>query len=810
MGKKLKKPGKGKEKTERKTVKAAEKKFRREEKKLDEEDDIDAILAKIQKEEAKKVAVHVDQGVPAPSPRCNCSMTLNPAKETELIFYGGEYYNGDKTFVYGDLYRYSTDKEEWCHVSSPNSPPPRSAHQAVAWKNFLFVFGGEFTSPNQERFHHYKDLWRLDLTTNVWEQLQLKGGPSPRSGHRMVLYKHKLLLFGGFYDTLREVRYYNDLYALDLDEYKWQEIKPKTAAAWPSPRSAFQLAVHQEEIFLYGGYFKDHAKDKDGSDRGVIHADMWTLDPRSWEWNKVKRLGQPPIARAGFSLCVHKKRAILYGGVVDQEVEKGDALKSTFLNDMYVFQMDNRRWYPFTLRRPKDAKNKGSKAKKKAGKSKHSEEEQQEAGSETDEDDEESGRKRRSRQRGQQRRQQQDAAEEEDEEEEWQNQEDWEGYSEGEDDEAEEEQDGEGEEDAGGNAITELGQEVEGRGEQPGEGGAAAASADALAHTAAEADESKQPAAAESEDSPGGVEAAVGAEKVGRASVGAGQGDESLADDVKETMEKLKATLLRETELQRAKQESAASKKGAKGAAEKEPESDAGPSSSAYPEEEGGPCGRINAAVAVGGNTLYLYGGIMEIGDREVTLDDLYTLDLNKLDTWKCVAEASHSEWVEVEDDEEEDEDEEGDDDEGGDDSGNEEDEQPDEAKAPEKTAAEAAAAVLRGDTKLNRKDRKVEIDKIRAELGLGDSERTPLPGETLREFFARTSIVWQIAAYERTQHTGKELRRDGFDLCEGRYLELRPVLDELERLEKEQQEEEAEAARQKAKDKGKRPAARR
>jgi hypothetical protein len=31
----------------------------------------------------------------------------------------------------------------------------------------------------------------------------------------------------------------------------------------------------------------------------------------------------------------------------------------------------------------------------------------------------------------------------------------------------------------------------------------------------------------------------------------------------------------------------------------------------------------------------------MEVGDREVTLDDLYTLDLNKLDAWNLVIEAS-------------------------------------------------------------------------------------------------------------------------------------------------------------------------
>lgn len=54
MGKKQKKPGMGKQKTERKTAKAEDKRGRREEKKISQEDDIDAILANIQKEEAKK------------------------------------------------------------------------------------------------------------------------------------------------------------------------------------------------------------------------------------------------------------------------------------------------------------------------------------------------------------------------------------------------------------------------------------------------------------------------------------------------------------------------------------------------------------------------------------------------------------------------------------------------------------------------------------------------------------------------------------------------------------------------------------
>jgi hypothetical protein len=46
-----------------------------------------------------------------------------------------------QTFVYGDLYRYDVEKLEWKLISSPNSPPPRSAHQAVAWKNYVYIFG---------------------------------------------------------------------------------------------------------------------------------------------------------------------------------------------------------------------------------------------------------------------------------------------------------------------------------------------------------------------------------------------------------------------------------------------------------------------------------------------------------------------------------------------------------------------------------------------------------------------------------------------------------------------------------------------
>lgn len=649
MGKKQKKPGKGKEKTERKTAKGEEKRARREAGKVGEEDDIDAILKSIQKEEAKKKEVHVDDNVPAPSPRSNGSLTINPLKDTELILYGGEFYNGSKTFVYGDLYRYDVEKNEWKLVSSPNSPPPRSAHQTVAWKNNVYMFGGEFTSPNQERFHHYKDFWTLDLKTNQWEQILAKGCPSARSGHRMVLYKHKIVLFGGFYDTLREVRYYNDLHVFDLDNFKWEEIKPRPGCLWPTPRSGFQLLVYQDQIYMYGGYFKEVSSDKNASEKGTVHADMWSLDPRTWEWNKVKKTGMPPGPRAGFSMCVHKKRAVLFGGVVDMEVE-ADVLMSMFMNELYGFQLDNHRWYPLELRKDKPAKNKTKDTKRK----------------ETVNDSE-----------------------------------------------------------------TNIGNEDD-----------------------------------------------------------TTMNDSEEATDGQSEVHGVSNHLTKSLSLTKAGSSENADVISDSAAEEAAPEAIK-------------PIGRINASMAVGKDMLYLYGGMMEVKDREITLDDLYSLNLSKLDEWKCIIPASESEWLEISDDEDDDEDE--DDENDSDDDAmqtDEEDEESDE-EAEKNVDMSGAVSLLKGERKnLRRKEKRARIEQIRVILGLSDSQRTPTPGESLRDFYKRTNMYWQMAAYEHTEHTGKELRKDGFDLAETRFKELKPILDELAVLEAEQKaEEEASGATSSKKD---------
>ena len=248
---------------EEKSGKSEAKKEKRSANKKDDED-IDALLAEFKSMQTATKTVK-EEVVPPPSPRVNCSVTMHPTRD-ELLLFGGELNDGKKNIFNADLYRYSIKRNEWKHVMTPSSPPPRSSHQAVVVPSSggsLFVFGGEFSSPNQTTFHHYRDFWCLDLTTWLWEPVQAKNGPSARSGHRMVHVRDHLMVFGGFFDNLRDVKYYNDLYLFDLSLYKWTKVTPEPGAPVPSPRSGFQMVTDPTGgadgngcVILYGGYFK--------------------------------------------------------------------------------------------------------------------------------------------------------------------------------------------------------------------------------------------------------------------------------------------------------------------------------------------------------------------------------------------------------------------------------------------------------------------------------------------------------------------------------------------------------------------------
>ncbi|VFV35452.1 Hypothetical predicted protein [Lynx pardinus] len=207
--------------------------------------------------------------------------------------------------------------------------------------------------------------WRSPIRPRGAVLTRATGGPSGRSGHRMVAWKRQLILFGGFHESTRDYIYYNDVYAFDLDTFTWSRLCP--SGTGPTPRSGCQMSVTpQGSIVIYGGYSKQRVK-KD-VDRGTQHSDMFLLQPvdgreGKWGWTRINPAGAKPTPRSGFSVAVTPNhQTLLFGGVCDEEEE--ESLEGDFLNDLHFYDATRNRWFAGQLKGPKSEKRKRRRGRK--------------------------------------------------------------------------------------------------------------------------------------------------------------------------------------------------------------------------------------------------------------------------------------------------------------------------------------------------------------------------------------------------------------------------------------------------------------
>uniref|UniRef100_A0A336MIZ2 CSON002418 protein n=1 Tax=Culicoides sonorensis TaxID=179676 RepID=A0A336MIZ2_CULSO len=347
MGKKdkNKKKGHGAEKTLVKTDKKLIAKNKKLLQKLGEED-INEIVARQEKEQQIEKTVELSPVAP-PSVRSSFGIT---SFNDNICIFGGEFFNGQKTEVYGDFYFYNTVKNEWKLVKA-KGPTPRSGAALCSVETDggqLWMFGGEYQSPSQIQFIHFKDLWVYRIKTKVWDKINAANGPTARSGHRMVAAKKRLFIFGGFYDNNQTYKYYNDLYVFSLESYTWLNVQ--ISGTGPSPRSAICFAAAQDgKLLVWGGFSKSPVKK--GIDRGVTHSDMFSLIPEKgdssglkYKWTLVKPGGAKPMPRSGMSVAVAPNgKAYNFGGVLDTKEDEED-IEGQFGNDLHVLDLSSCVW----------------------------------------------------------------------------------------------------------------------------------------------------------------------------------------------------------------------------------------------------------------------------------------------------------------------------------------------------------------------------------------------------------------------------------------------------------------------------------
>ena len=212
---------------------------------------------------------------------------------------------------------------------------------------------------------------------------------------------------------------------------------------------------------------------------------------------------------------------------------------------------------------------------------------------------------------------------------------------------------------------------------------------------------------------------------------------------------------------------------------------------------------RFNAQLAVQDDVLYVYGGTFEKGDREFTFDDMYAVDLGKMDGCKEIWNRPVEDWVvrflftprrtanqlttrqesESEDDDEDDEYE---------DEEDEEEEQDQDGDVdmskftPSKRGRQPSISAPPSETTSTEEE---DTEDTAATTPVDDGLPHPRPFESRRDFYQRTSNEWQeilmtSLRWKNIQPESlsvKEIKSRAFELAEEKWWDCREEITALE-----------------------------
>ncbi|KAF3358250.1 hypothetical protein VdG1_03027 [Verticillium dahliae VDG1] len=199
---------------------------------------------------------------------------------------------------------------------------------------------------------------------------------------------------------------------------------------------------------------------------------------------------------------------------------------------------------------------------------------------------------------------------------------------------------------------------------------------------------------------------------------------------------------------------------------------------------------RFNAQMAVQDDVLYIYGGTFEQKDREFTFDDLYAIDLGKMDGCKEIFNRPAEDWFDSEDeDDDDDEDDEEDSEEDDEDDDMADDEPAKNMHTPGKRKKKQEDEVSVGGSETTAATSVPDDDDTEATASVDDGLPHPRPFETRREFFVRTSNEWQEVLMTQLRWKNiqpesypiKELKAKAFELSEEKWWDCREEINALE-----------------------------
>lgn len=269
----------------------------------------------------------------APGSRVFSTLTLMP---NGLFLFGGQ--SGDRL---SDLKMFNYEKLSWSTVSiskDMEAPEPRDGHTALAYKNYLVVYGG---AGGYNSILHSRTcsalLHLLDTNSMHWKIFKPLGRlPDPRRNHSAVILGSTMLIYGGINNNSEVL---SDFQGVNLDLMQWFSIKFRKDSVRPGPKHSLSMtsvyhpntskfasdifsipSIYDEDfnkkntgIYVFGGM---NSENKVFNDLFLIQVikKVARTDKNLLKITKIQAFGTPPIARYGHSAGLCGKYLIIIGG----------------------------------------------------------------------------------------------------------------------------------------------------------------------------------------------------------------------------------------------------------------------------------------------------------------------------------------------------------------------------------------------------------------------------------------------------------------------------------------------------------------
>ncbi|KAG9248858.1 hypothetical protein BJ878DRAFT_265901 [Calycina marina] len=144
---------------------------------------------------------------------------------------------------------------------------------------------------------------------------------------------NELFLFGGEYFNGALATFFNDLYVYLINKDEWRLV---TSPNTPLPRSghAWCRGGNAGGVYLFGGEF---SSPKQGT--FYHYNDFWRFEPSNREWTRIEAKGKTPTARSGHRMTYYKNYIILFGGFQDT------SQTTKYLADLWIYDTQNFVWH---------------------------------------------------------------------------------------------------------------------------------------------------------------------------------------------------------------------------------------------------------------------------------------------------------------------------------------------------------------------------------------------------------------------------------------------------------------------------------